>query len=65
MSLVITGKKPLHILIDNGSTHNFLDTHVAKELGCRIEVIPSLNVVVADGNKVKISNVVKSFTWVI
>jgi len=28
-------------------------------------VIPSLNVVVADGNKVQISNVVKSFTWVI
>jgi len=58
-------KKPLHILIDSGSTHNFLDAHVAKKLGCRIEVIPSLNVVVADGNKVQISNVVKSFTWVI
>ena len=38
---------------------------MAKKLGCRIEVIPSLNVVVADGNKVQISNVVKSFTWVI
>ena len=58
-------KKLLHILIDSGSTHNFLDAHVAKKLGCRIEVIPSLNVVVADGNKVQISNVVKSFTWVI
>ena len=58
-------KKPLHILIDSGSTHNFLDAHVAKKLGCRIEVIPSLNVVVVDGNKVQISNVVKSFTWMI
>ena len=38
---------------------------MAKKLGCRIEVIPSLNVVVADGNKVQISNVVKSFTWLI
>jgi len=38
---------------------------VAKKLGCRIEVIPSLNVVVVDGNKVQILNVVKSFTWVI
>jgi len=28
-------------------------------------VIPSLNVVVADGNKVHISNMVKIFTWVI
>ena len=38
---------------------------MAKKLGCRIEVIPSLNVVVVDGNKVQISNVVKSFTWMI
>ena len=58
-------KKPPHILIDSGSTHNFLDVRVAKKLGCRIEVILSSNVIVADGNKVQISNVVKSFTWVI
>ena len=38
---------------------------MAKKSGCRIEVIPSLNAVVADGNKVHILNVVKSFTWVI
>jgi len=37
-------KKPLHILIDSGSMHNFLDAHVPKKLGCRIKVIPSLNV---------------------
>ena len=38
---------------------------MAKKLGCRIKVIPFLTVVVADGNKVQILNVVKSFTWVI
>jgi len=27
------GKKTLHILIDSGSTHNFLDEHLAKKLG--------------------------------
>ena len=52
-------------VIDNASTHNFLDAHVAKKLGCRIEVIPFQNIVVPDANKVQISNVVKSFTWVI
>lgn len=33
----ITGyknKKPLHILIDRGSTHNFLDANMATQLGC-------------------------------
>ena len=58
-------KKPFHILIDNGNTHNFLEAHVAKKLGCRIDVIPFQNIVVPDENKVQISNVVKSFTWVI
>ena len=37
-----------------------MDAHVAKKLGCRIEVIPSLNVVVDDGNKV---HILKSFEW--
>ncbi|WVZ08838.1 hypothetical protein V8G54_022184 [Vigna mungo] len=42
-------KKPLHILIDSGSTHNFLDESVAKNLGYPLTVIPPLSVAVADG----------------
>ena len=30
-------KKPLHILIDSDSTHNFIDVNVAKKLGCKIQ----------------------------
>jgi len=59
----ITGyhkKRPLHILIDSGSTHNFLDTQMAQKYGCIIDTIASLNVVVADGSKIKISSVVKN-----
>ncbi|CAO2838144.1 unnamed protein product [Amaranthus hypochondriacus] len=32
--------KPLHILVDSGSTHNFLDIEYAKKLGCELEQIP-------------------------
>nr|KYP65271.1 hypothetical protein KK1_011503 [Cajanus cajan] len=40
-------KKHLHVLIDSGSTHNFLDIEVAKRLGCRIDAFDFLSVVVA------------------
>ncbi|WVZ06070.1 hypothetical protein V8G54_019416 [Vigna mungo] len=48
-------KKPLHILIDSESTHNFLDIHIAKKLGCRIVNMDPLSVIVADGAKVQIN----------
>jgi len=35
----ITGKvknNPLHILIDSGSTHNFLDIAIARKLSCDV-----------------------------
>ena len=58
-------KRPLHILVDSGSTHNFLDIQVAKKFGCKIEEIEPLHVVVADGNKLHISTIVRNFTWTI
>nr|KYP37703.1 Transposon Ty3-G Gag-Pol polyprotein [Cajanus cajan] len=64
----ITGyynKKPLHILIDNGSTHNFLDVHIAKKLCCRIDNLEPMHVTVADDNKLNIEAVVKDFKWTI
>jgi len=33
------GKRTLHILVDSGSTHNFLDETFAKRLGCRLESV--------------------------
>nr|KYP45442.1 hypothetical protein KK1_033012 [Cajanus cajan] len=55
-------KKPLHILIDSGSTHRFLDVNIAKKLGCRIQAMKPLQVTVADGNKMKIEAIVKEFS---
>lgn len=33
------GKTPLHILIDTGSTHNFVDIPIAEKIGLRKETI--------------------------
>jgi len=64
----ITGyhkKKPLHVSIDSGSTHNFLNNNVAKKFGCKIVRLDPLNVIVANGTKLHISSVVKDFSWTI
>ncbi|KAE9621561.1 putative nucleotidyltransferase, Ribonuclease H [Lupinus albus] len=58
-------KKPLHILIDSGSTHNFLDIQRAKTIGCKIEALEPLMVTMANGNKLQISAVVGNFSWTI
>uniref|UniRef100_A0A1J3IW25 Uncharacterized protein n=1 Tax=Noccaea caerulescens TaxID=107243 RepID=A0A1J3IW25_NOCCA len=51
------------MLIDTGSTHNFLDPSMAKKLGC--VMLPSGNsrVLVADGNKLKVEARVAQFQW--
>ncbi|GJT77699.1 reverse transcriptase [Tanacetum coccineum] len=45
-------KNVVHVLIDSGSTHNFLDLQVAKKLGCRLRKICPLDVSMANGNVV-------------
>ena len=55
-------KRKLHILIDTGSTHNFLDIQIAKGLGCSLKPIKPMSVVAASGDlvtKYKCS----SFAW--
>ncbi|XP_056860229.1 uncharacterized protein LOC130508648 [Raphanus sativus] len=44
------GKRKLHILIDPGSTHNFLDLQVAKTLGCNLTSITPMPVAAASGD---------------
>jgi len=46
------GAQVLHILVDSGSTHNFLDTSTAKKLKCELQKIPPLAVAVADGARI-------------
>ncbi|XP_074327832.1 uncharacterized protein LOC141665749 [Apium graveolens] len=59
----IMTKQALHILIDSGSTHNFLNIHLASSLGCKIEKIQDQQVTVADGNHLVCQHVVKNFCW--
>ncbi|KAL2931387.1 Retrotransposon-derived protein PEG10 [Bienertia sinuspersici] len=54
---------PLHILIDSGSTHNFLDLGVAKKLSLTLEPISPQAVTVADGNHLACQYVCKNFSW--
>ena len=53
----------LHILMDSGSTHNFLDLYTAKKLGCKIRSTCPLNVFVAGGSKLISQYMVKNFQW--
>ncbi|KAA8547400.1 hypothetical protein F0562_003736 [Nyssa sinensis] len=57
-------KNMVTILIDSGSTHNFLDPAMAKRTGASIQFTNPLTVVVADGTKLQSKVVVKDFQWV-
>ena len=53
----------LHILIDGGRIHNFLDPEVAKKLGCELERISLLSVVVASGTKLQAQFICRKFSF--
>lgn len=53
----VVNSKPLHILIDSGSTHNFVDLSLAQKIGCTIESIPDQAITVSDGNQIVMSQV--------
>ena len=57
------GKRTIHILIDFGSTHNFLDLNLAKKLGLRLTPIKSVFVDVADGNRLECASMCKDLKW--
>ncbi|KAH0686823.1 hypothetical protein KY289_018561 [Solanum tuberosum] len=46
-------KRPLQILIDTCSTHNFIDEEMARQLGCKANTIIEQSISVADGRKQK------------
>lgn len=46
----VVNTKIFHILIDSGSTHNFLDLQLAKKMGFTIISISSQAVTVPNGN---------------
>ena len=56
------GKRKIHILIDPGSTHNFLDLQIAKGLGCPLTPIKPMSVVAASGDLIT-NYKCSSFLW--
>ncbi|XP_042027154.1 uncharacterized protein LOC121774327 [Salvia splendens] len=57
------GRRALHILIDSGSTHNFLDLQVAKKLGLLLTGVNPVYVDVADGNRLECKSMCKGLQW--
>lgn len=57
------GKIPIFVLLDSGSTHNFLDERIALKLGCTIEPAKCQNCAVADGSKLPVKGIVRNFKW--
>lgn len=57
------GESKLMILIDNGSTHNFLDESTAKRLKCSLISTQPLSVIVANGSKVMSKSACANFRW--
>lgn len=65
-TMKVTGSvkgKVVQILIDTGSTHNFLDFHTAKRLRCKLKETTAFVVAVADGNSVFCNYVCEGFSW--
>ncbi|CAJ2661631.1 unnamed protein product [Trifolium pratense] len=58
-------KKMIHILLDSGSTHNFLDLELAKKLGCKLEAISPLAVTSGGGHKLQAAFICKGFKWLL
>ncbi|XP_022023821.1 uncharacterized protein LOC110924092 [Helianthus annuus] len=57
------GKYELQLLMDTGSSHNFLDVTLAKQLGCKLVKGPAMLVKVANGHEEICDQMVKGFCW--
>lgn len=53
----------LMVLIDSGSTHNFLDEGTTKRMGCKLIDTQPLSVTVANNNKVMSKSACVGFCW--
>ncbi|KAI4364464.1 hypothetical protein MLD38_020553 [Melastoma candidum] len=58
-------KRSLHILVDSGSTHNFVDSRTVGGINVVIKPITPVTVAVADGRSVLCNRMIPHFTWVI
>ncbi|GJT20658.1 retrotransposable element Tf2 [Tanacetum coccineum] len=59
----LVGKIQLHILIDTESTNNFLNTSVAKKVGCKVKATCPLQVTIAGGETLVSDTMCIDFVW--
>lgn len=57
------GKKTIYVLVDSGSTHNFIYVKIANLLGCKMQEAGKARVAVADGTKINVYDKVEKFKW--
>lgn len=57
------GRKPFHILIDSGSTHNFLDEELGRKLGCPLVAIYPKRVIATNEGQLICQFISKDFNW--
>ena len=57
------GDTKVHILIDSGSTHNFLDIATAKKIRCTFQETEPQAITVADGNHIACQHKYTQFHW--
>ena len=57
------GRRDLCILIDSGSTHNFIDARIIDKLWCVMEAIKELKVLAANGNQLRCQEICRGFSW--
>lgn len=65
-TLVLQGTSnnvPINILVDSGSTHNFVDPQTVKQVGCSLIPTNNLLVTVADESKVSSNAICPGFQW--
>lgn len=55
----------MQIFIDTGSTHNFIDEEMARQLGCKASTIMEQFISVADGRKVQTASICRNLQWLL
>ncbi|PKA61698.1 putative mitochondrial protein [Apostasia shenzhenica] len=65
-TMVVEGmikKKSVFILVDSGSTHNFVDPELAKATQCELEEIANFQVNLATGARYEVTQLAKEVVW--
>lgn len=58
-------KVPLNILVDSGSSHNFLDPKAAKQIGCKLVPTKNLMITIVDDSQASNNAICSDFEWLI